>query len=107
MVQDNYKNHLNNSMADHQSEKEMLDAYMAQRKQLDEWIKRHPMFSHDLRRIKNHIDKLMNKREDLLVQYRQTKKEHFREQARIVLLQAENHLKTFSKLELLATLSKR
>jgi hypothetical protein len=107
MVQEIYKNHLNNSMADHQSEKEMLDAYMAQRKQLDEWIKHHPMFAHEIRRIKNQIDKMMNKREDLLVLYRQTKKEHFRDQARIVLLQAENHLKTFSKLELLATLSKR
>jgi hypothetical protein len=49
----------------------------------------------------------MNQRADLLIQYRQTRREHFKEQARIVLLQAQNHLKTFSKLELLATLSKR
>jgi hypothetical protein len=65
------------------------------------------MFAHEIQRIKKHIDKLMNQRADLLVQYRQTRREHFREQARIVLLQAQNHLKTFSKLELLATLSKR
>lgn len=84
-----------------------MEAYLAQRKQLDTWIRHHPMFAHDLRRIKDHIDKLMNQRADLLIQYRQTKREHYKDQARIVLLQAENHLKTFSKLELLATLSKR
>jgi hypothetical protein len=94
-------------MADHQSEKETMQSYLAQRKQLDQWIKHHPMFAHEIRRIKNHIDKLMNKRADLLVMYRQTRREHYRDEARTVLLQAENHLKTFSKLELLATLAKR
>jgi hypothetical protein len=90
-----------------QTEKELMQSYLAQRKQLDAWIKHHPMFAHDLRRIKHTIDKLMNQRADLLVQYRQTRREHYREQARITLLKAQNHLKTFSKLELLATLSKR
>jgi hypothetical protein len=93
-------------MAD-QTEKELMQSYLAQRKQLDTWIRHHPMFAHEIQRIKKHIDKLMNQRADLLIQYRQTRREHFKEQARIVLLQAQNHLKTFSKLELLATLSKR
>ena len=83
------------------------NAYMAQRAQLDEWIQRHPMFAHDLRRIKNHIDKLMTQRDDALVLYRQSKKQVYLEQANTLLLQAQNHLKTFSKLELLASLSKR
>lgn len=90
-----------------QTEKELIQSYLAQRKQLDAWIKHHPMFSHEIRRIKNTIDKLMNQRADLMVLYRQTRKEHYKEQARIILIQAQNHLKTFSKLELLATLAKR
>jgi hypothetical protein len=90
-----------------QTEKENIEAYFAQRKQLDAWIRHHPMFAHEIRRIKNTIDKKMAERENVLVLYRQTRKEHYKEQARILLLQAQNHLKTFSKLELLATLSKR
>lgn len=90
-----------------QTEKELMQSYLAQRKQLDQWIKHHPMFAHEIRRIKNQIDQMMNKRADLLVMYRQTRREHYLEQARITLLQAQNHLKTFSKLELLATLAKR
>ena len=89
------------------TEKELMQSYLAQRKQLDQWIRHHPMFAHEIRRIKNQIDQMMNKRADLLIMYRQTRREHYREQARITLLQAQNHLKTFSKLELLATLSKR
>lgn len=90
-----------------QTEKELMESYLAQRKQLDAWIKHHPMFAHEIRRIKNQIDQMMNKRADLLIMYRQTRRDHYLEQARITLLQAQNHLKTFSKLELLATLSKR
>ena len=89
------------------TEKELMQSYLAQRKQLDQWIRHHPMFAHEIRRIKNQIDQMMNKRADLLIMYRQTRREHYLEQARITLLQAQNHLKTFSKLELLATLSKR
>ena len=89
------------------TEKELMESYLAQRKQLDQWIRHHPMFAHEIRRIKNQIDQMMNKRADLLIMYRQTRREHYLEQARIILLQAQNHLKTFSKLELLATLSKR
>jgi tRNA U34 5-carboxymethylaminomethyl modifying GTPase MnmE/TrmE len=89
------------------TEKELMESYLAQRKQLDQWIRHHPMFAHEIRRIKNQIDQMMNKRADLLIMYRQTRREHYLEQARITLLQAQNHLKTFSKLELLATLSKR
>ena len=89
------------------TEKELMQSYLAQRKQLDQWIRHHPMFAHERRRIKNQIDQMMNKRADLLIMYRQTRREHYLEQARITLLQAQNHLKTFSKLELLATLSKR
>ena len=89
------------------TEKELMQSYLAQRKQLDQWIRHHPMFAHEIRRIKNQIDQMMNKRADLLIMYRQTRREHYLEQARIILLQAQNHLKTFSKLELLATLSKR
>ena len=74
---------------------------------MDQWIRHHPMFAHEIRRIRDQIDKMMNKRADLLIMYRQTRREHYLEQARIILLQAQNHLKTFSKLELLATLSKR
>ena len=89
------------------TEKELMQSYLAQRKQLDQWIRHHPMFAHEIRRIRDQIDKMMNKRADLLIMYRQTRREHYLEQARIILLQAQNHLKTFSKLELLATLSKR
>ena len=89
------------------TEKELMESYLAQRKQLDQWIRHHPMFAHEIRRIKNQIDQMMNKRADLLIMYRQTRRVHYLEQARITLLQAQNHLKTFSKLELLATLSKR
>ena len=89
------------------TEKELMQSYLAQRKQLDQWIRHHPMFAHEIRRIRDQIDKMMNKRADLLIMYRQTRREHYLEQARITLLQAQNHLKTFSKLELLATLSKR
>ena len=89
------------------TEKELMQSYLAQRKQLDQWIRHHPMFAHEIRRIKNQIDQMMNKRADLLIMYRQTRREHYLEQARIILLHAQNHLKTFSKLELLATLSKR
>ena len=89
------------------TEKELMESYLAQRKQLDQWIRHHPMFAHEIRRIRDQIDKMMNKRADLLIMYRQTRREHYLEQARIILLQAQNHLKTFSKLELLATLSKR
>jgi len=94
-------------MLDKQSEKDLMESYMAQRKQLNEWIKNHPMFAHEIRRIRDQIDKMMNKRADALVMYRQTKKEQYLEQAKLLLMQAQNHLKTFSKLELLATLAKR
>lgn len=94
-------------MSTDQTEKETIEAYLAQRKQLEQWIRHHPMFAHEIRRIKKTIDKKMEERDDMLVMYRQTHKDHYKEKARILLLHAQNHIKTFSKLELLATLSKR
>jgi len=86
---------------------QVYNEYMAQRAQLEEWKRRHSMFAHEITRIQKHIDKLMSQRDNALVLYRQSKKQVYLEQANTLLLQAQNHLKTFSKLELLASLSKR
>ena len=45
------------------TEKELMESYLAQRKQLDQWIRHHPMFAHEIRRIKNQIDHCGNYRQ--------------------------------------------
>ena len=71
------------------------------------WKKNHGIFINDIKKLENSMNKMYDEYTNILVDYRRTKKDRYLEEANKVLLEAINLEKKFSKVELLASLSKR
>jgi hypothetical protein len=85
---------------------ELYNEYLEYRSRLDVWKKNHGIFIKDIQKLERTVDALLNERLDELIMLRQTKRQIYQERADLKLQQAINSLKYFSKIELLASLSK-
>ena len=85
---------------------ELYNEYLEYRSSLNVWKKNHGIFIKDIQKLERTVDALLNERLDELIMLRQTKRQIYQERANLKLQQAINSLKYFSKIELLASLSK-
>ena len=85
---------------------ELYYQYTEYRNRLNVWKKNHGLFINDIIKLEKHLDKLLKERLDHLIMLRQTKRQMYQERADQKLIEAIKSLKYFSKIELLASLSK-
>ena len=85
---------------------ELYNEYLEYRSRLNVWKKNHGIFIKDIQKLERTVDALLNESLDELIMLRQTKRQIYQERADLKLQQAINSLKYFSKIELLASLSK-
>ena len=85
---------------------ELYNEYLEYRSRLNVWKKNHGIFIKDIQKLERTVDEFLNERLDELIMLRQTKRQIYQERADLKLQQAINSLKYFSKIELLASLSK-
>ena len=85
---------------------ELYNEYLEYRSRLNVWKKNHGIFIKDIQKLERTVDALLKERLDELIMLRQTKRQIYQERADLKLQQAINSLKYFSKIELLASLSK-
>ena len=71
------------------------------------WKKNHGIFMNDIKKLENTLNKMYDEYTTILIDYRRTKREHYLEKANSGLLEAIDLAKKFSKVELIASLSKR
>lgn len=83
------------------------DWYKIQRTTIRMWKKNHGMFIKDIERLEKTVDQYIANASNFLVMHRQTKKSSFFDKAQQEYRMATEALKSFSKRELLATLSQR
>ena len=88
-------------------EETLLTEYNDYMNRIQTWKKNHGIFYKDIQKLEDSVDKMMDKRSDVLIDYRRTKKQRYLDEADEILLNVINHIKKFSKVELLASLSKR
>jgi len=74
---------------------------------LQTWKRNHGIFINDIKRLENTLNKMYDEYTNILVDYRRTRKQRYLDEANQVLIQALELAKKFSKVELLASLSKR
>ncbi len=74
---------------------------------LQVWKNNHGIFINDIKKLENTMNKMYDEYTTILIDYRRTKRDHYLEQANAVLIEAINLAKKFSKVELIASLSKR
>lgn len=86
---------------------QLLTEFKEYQERLQVWKRNHGIFINDIKRLERTLDKMYDEYTNILVDYRRTKKERYLEQANQVLIQALELAKKFSKVELLASLSKR
>ena len=86
---------------------QLLVEFKEYQERLQVWKRNHGIFINDIKRLERTLDKMYDEYTNILVDYRRTKREHYLEQANQVLVQALELEKKFSKVELLASLSKR
>jgi hypothetical protein len=86
---------------------QLLVEFKEYQERLQVWKRNHGIFINDIKRLERTLDKMYDEYTNILVDYRRTKREHYLEQANQVLVQALELAKKFSKVELLASLSKR
>jgi len=87
--------------------KALLKEYNDYKDRIEVWKKQHGIFYNDIKKLEDSVDKMMDKRSDVLIDYRRTKKQRYLDEANEILQNVINHIKKFSKVELLASLSKR
>jgi len=71
------------------------------------WKRNHGIFINDIKRLENTLNKMYDEYTNILVDYRRTRKQRYLDEANQVLIEALELAKKFSKVELLASLSKR
>lgn len=71
------------------------------------WKNNHGIFINDIKKLENSMNKMYDEYTTILIDYRRTKKDRYLEDANSVLIEAINLAKKFSKVELIASLSKR
>ena len=86
---------------------QLLVEFKEYQERLQVWKRNHGIFINDIKRLERTLDKMYDEYTNILVDYRRTKREHYLEQANQVLVQALELAKKFSKVELLASLSKQ
>ena len=86
---------------------QLLVEFKEYQERLQVWKRNHGIFINDIKRLERTLDKMYDEYTNILVDYRRTKREHYLEQANQVLVQALELAKKFSKVELIASLSKR
>ena len=84
-----------------ESDKDFLEL----RKQFAVWRRRFPMFRHDVNRIENIVEQHIQNYSIALVNYRQSKKKNYLEQAQRKIDDINRVLATVEKIELMAMLS--
>ena len=82
------------------------DWYKIQRTVIAQWKKNHSMFIKDIQRLERTVQEHVSRASNYLVLYRQTHGKSYLELAHQQYTQASDTIKTFSKRELLASLSK-
>jgi len=82
------------------------DWYKIQRTIIANWKKNHSMFINDILRLEKTVEFRISEAGKKLVMYRQTHARSYLEAAQEEYRQASDIIKTFSKREILATLSK-
>ena len=85
----------------------LIKEYNDYRDRIEVWKKQHGILYYDIKKLEDSVDKMMHKRSDVLIDYRRTKKQRYLDEADEILQNVINHIKKFSKVELLASLSKR
>lgn len=86
---------------------ELLQQFEALKGRIPVWKKQHGIFLSDIKRIQASAEKMYDEYQNSMINYRQTRKQHYADQAEKVLIQAIETLKKISKIELLTSLSKR
>lgn len=71
------------------------------------WKKNHGIFINDISKLEKTLNKMYDNYSNIMIDYRRTRRDHYLEQANQVLIEAIDLAKKFSKVELLASLSKR
>ena len=93
-----------NSCMDHEA---LLLEFKEYQDRLQIWKRNHGIFINDIKRLENTLNKMYDEYTNILVDYRRTRKQRYLDEANQVLIQALELAKKFSKVELLASLSKR
>ena len=73
--------------------------------QFIEWRKRFPMFTHDVTSIERIVEEHIKRHSQILIQYRQTHKKCYLEQAQREITAINQVIATVEKIELMAMLS--
>ena len=76
------------------------------RVQLSEWRKRFPMFVHDVNSIERIVEEHIKRHSQILIQYRQTHRKRYLEQAQKEIDTINQVIATVEKIELMAMLSR-
>ena len=77
------------------------------RKKCQTWRKRHSMFSHDIRRIENSIEKHITNYSNFMVMHRQTHRQSYLDRAEQEVDQIKKLIELVEKIELMSLLSRR
>ena len=88
-------------------EEKLLAEYNDYMNRINTWKKNHGIFYKDIQKLEDAVAIIMDKRSDKLIDYRRTRKQRYLDEANDILKDALKTIKTFSKVELLASLSKR
>lgn len=88
-------------------EQQLLNEYNDYMSRIATWKKNHGIFFKDIQKLEDSVAKIMDRRSDKLIEYRRTRKPRYLDEANAILKDALKTIKTFSKVELLASLSKR
>lgn len=85
---------------------ELLQKFKELQDRIPQWKKQHGIFINDIKRIENSAEKFYDEYQNIMIDYKRTRKQHYADQAEEVLKQAIETLKKVSKIELLTSLSK-
>ena len=86
---------------------QLIAEYNEYMDRLQIWKKNHGIFINDIRKLEKTLNKMYDDYSNIMIDYRRTRRDHYIEQANQVLTEAIELAKKFSKVELLASLSKR
>jgi len=86
---------------------QLIAEYNEYMDRLQIWKKNHGIFINDIRKLEKTLNKMYDDYSNIMIDYRRTRRNHYIQQANQVLTEAIELAKKFSKVELLASLSKR
>ena len=86
---------------------ELLKKFKDLKNRLPIWRKQHGIFQTDIMRIEKSAEKIYHDYLDVMIKYRQSRKQHYADQGAQILQKGIETLNKVSKIELLTSLSKR